>query len=226
MQPEVPKEESKVPDATTQPVIQPQPVEPKEEKQEYEFDDPEIKDNIIKIFEIFEEKAQTLAATKDIQIDIKEPLPNERKMKFEKLPTLLRALDQVPSQEDLEQYKKEFSKQETVNKVSIDVVTLHEVFLIMMRRLKKTDTVEELKNALKLFAVDEEQDKIPNEQFRNALATMGLKFDPETIEKIIKEADTDNDGYVEIDCFASILMGEKKKKKKGGKKKKTKAKAK
>ena len=198
-----------------------QPTELKEEPRKYEFENEDIQKDIEKLFEIFEEKQPPIVAKTDNPTEPpKEPPLNERFMKLDKLLTLLRALDQVPSDKDLELYKAEFDK---YNK---GLISLHDVLTIMTRRLKKTDTEEELIKALQLFATDDEKEKIPNEVFRNALASMGNKFTSDQIENIIKEADTDGDGSVEISDFAKILMSEGKATKRKGKKGKKKKKAK
>ena len=59
-----------------------------------------------------------------------------------------------------------------------------------------------------MFATDDEKEKISNEIFRNALASMGNKFTSDQIESIIKEADTDGDGSMEISDFAKMLMSD------------------
>jgi Ca2+-binding EF-hand superfamily protein len=141
----------------------------------------EIKD----IFEFFDKD-------KDGQIQSKE------------LDVVLRALNLNPTESELKEMINEIDPTQT------GFINLDSVYLIAERKMKDTDTLEELVEALKCFDGDKDG-KITVTDFRYAMTALGEELDEEMVDDMIKEADNDNDGLIDIIEFAKICFNIKEK---------------
>ena len=74
-----------------------------------------------------------------------------------------------------------------------------EEFLDMMaRKLRETDTEEELREAFKVFDMDS-NGYITALELRKVMTNLGEKLSDEEVEEMIKEADVDGDGQVDYE---------------------------
>ncbi|KAG2328045.1 hypothetical protein Bca52824_010773 [Brassica carinata] len=101
----------------------------------------------------------------------------------------------------------------------------------MARKMKDTDSEEELKEAFRVFDKDQ-NGFISAAELRHVMTNLGEKLTDEEVDEMIREADVDGDGQINYDEFVKVMMAnklrkcvtnkiEKRKKEKKTKKKKT-----
>ncbi len=123
----------------------------------------------------------------------------------EDFPTVLRALDQDPTDKEIEEYLATYAKYDQNNKHTIDHAAIHE---IVEKRMRDPDTEEALLDAFnKLLDKD---GKLSNAEFIHYMITRGDPLDEEIVKSYIQYADQDKDGYVEVENFVKLLMSGKK----------------
>ncbi|URE02718.1 hypothetical protein MUK42_19654 [Musa troglodytarum] len=85
-------------------------------------------------------------------------------------------------------------------------VTGHDKFLdLMARKMRDTDSEEELKEAFRVF--DKDQDGfISAAELRHVMTNLGEKLADEEVDEMIREADVDGDGQINYDEFVKIMM--------------------
>ena len=83
-------------------------------------------------------------------------------------------------------------------------VLLHIEFLTMMaRKMKDTDSEEEIREAFKVFDRDN-NGFISAAELRHVMTSIGEKLTDDEVDEMIREADQDGDGR--IDCMVSDLQ--------------------
>merc|ERR1739842_296568 len=73
------------------------------------------------------------------------------------------------------------------------------------RKMKDTDTEEELIEAFKVFDRDG-NGFISAAELRHVMTNLGEKLTDEEVEEMIREADVDGDGQINYDEFVKIMM--------------------
>ncbi|GFP85821.1 calmodulin-like protein 11 [Phtheirospermum japonicum] len=114
---------------------------------------------------------------------------------IEELATVIRSLDQNPSEEEL---------QDMINEVDSDgngTIEFAEFLNLMANKLKETDAEAELKEAFKVFDKDQNGYISANEVMIN----LGEKLTDEEVAQMISEADLDGDGQVNYDEFVKMM---------------------
>ncbi|KAF3627290.1 Calmodulin-3 [Capsicum annuum] len=117
----------------------------------------------------------------------------------EELATVIRSLDQNPTEEEL---------QEMINEVDVDgngTIEFTEFLNLMAKKIKETDGEEELKEAFKVFDKDQ-NGYISATELRHVMINLGEKLTDEEVEQMIREADLDGDGQVNFDEFVKMMM--------------------
>ena len=76
---------------------------------------------------------------------------------------------------------------------------------MMARKMKDTDSEEEIREAFKVFDRDN-NGFISAAELRNVMTSIGEKLTDDEVDEMIKEADQDGDGR--IDCMKSACIGE------------------
>ena len=88
-------------------------------------------------------------------------------------------------------------------------------FLTMMsRKMKDTDSEEEIREAFRVFDKDG-NGLISAAELRHVMTNLGEKLTDEEVDEMIREADTDGDGHVnyegkivdDVCCFSVIATG-------------------
>merc|ERR1712232_546645 len=76
---------------------------------------------------------------------------------------------------------------------------------LMARKMKDTDTEEELIEAFKVFDRDEDG-FISAGELRSSMMNLGEKLTDAEVDEMIREADQDGDGQINYDEFVKMMM--------------------
>ena len=97
-----------------------------------------------------------------------------------------------------------------INEVDADnngTIDFPEFLTMMARKMKDTDSEEEIREAFKVFDRDN-NGFISAAELRHVMTSIGEKLTDDEVDEMIREADQDGDGR--IDClFASVSLHEK-----------------
>ncbi|KAK4361666.1 hypothetical protein RND71_020618 [Anisodus tanguticus] len=118
---------------------------------------------------------------------------------IEELETVIRSLDQNPTEEEL---------CHMISEVDADhdngTMEFTEFLNLISKKMKETDSEEELKEAFKVFDKDQ-NGYISSNDLRHVMINLGEKLTDEEAEQMIKEADLDGDGQVNFDEFVKMM---------------------
>ena len=98
--------------------------------------------------------------------------------------------------------------QDMINEVDADgngTIDFPEFLNLMARKMKDTDSEEELKEAFKVFDKDG-NGFISAAELRHVMTNLGEKLTDEEVDEMIREADVDGDGQVNYDEFVKMMM--------------------
>ncbi|CAK9165025.1 unnamed protein product [Ilex paraguariensis] len=116
----------------------------------------------------------------------------------EELATVIRSLDQNPTEEELQDMISEVDSDGNGN------IDFPEFLNLMAQKMKETDVEEELKEAFKVFDKDE-NGYISANELRHVMINLGEKLTDEEVEQMIREADLDGDGQVDYEEFVKMM---------------------
>ncbi|KAL7009648.1 hypothetical protein EMMF5_000556 [Cystobasidiomycetes sp. EMM_F5] len=114
------------------------------------------------------------------------------------LGTVMRSLGQNPTEAEL---------QDMINEVDTDsngTIDFPEFLTMMARKMKDTDSEEEIKEAFKVFDKDG-NGFISAAELRHVMTNLGEKLSDTEVEEMIREADVDGDGQINYDEFVKML---------------------
>ena len=115
------------------------------------------------------------------------------------LGTVMRALGVNPTVAEL---------QDMINEVDTDgngTVDFPEFCTLMARKMKDTDSEEELKEAFRVFDKDG-NGFISAAELRHIMTNLGEKLTDEEVDEMIREADIDGDGQINYEEFVKVMM--------------------
>ena len=95
-----------------------------------------------------------------------------------------------------------------INEVDADGngnIDFPEFLTMMARKMKDTDSEEEILEAFKVFDKDG-SGFISKAELKYIMANLGEKLSDEEIDEMIREADVDGDGQINYEEFVQILM--------------------
>ena len=115
------------------------------------------------------------------------------------LGTVMRSLGQNPSEEELADMIEE------VDKDGSGTIDFKEFISLMAQKMKETDTEEELIDAFKIFDRDG-NGSISAHELRYVMTSTGEQLSDNEIDEMIREADTDGDGYINYKEFVEMMM--------------------
>mmetsp|Transcript_59623 Transcript_59623/g.105956 ORF Transcript_59623/g.105956 Transcript_59623/m.105956 type:complete len:150 (-) Transcript_59623:72-521(-) len=123
------------------------------------------------------------------------------KLSLKELGKLLSSLGQNPTEAEL----LDMLGGESDYEQRIDFNTF---LFLMSRKLKETDTEEELIEAFKVF--DRDRDGfISAGELRYSMKDLGEKLNDNEVDEMIREADIDGDGLINYDEFVKMMMASK-----------------
>lgn len=106
----------------------------------------------------------------------------------------MRSLGQSPTEAEL---------QDMITEVDANkdgTIDFKEFLNLMAKKMKETDTEEELREAFKVFDKDG-NGFISAAELRHVMTNLGEKLSDQEVDEMIKEADTDGDGQVDYAEF-------------------------
>merc|ERR1712151_1475996 len=95
-----------------------------------------------------------------------------------------------------------------INEVDADgngTIDFPEFLSLMARKMKDSDTEEELIEAFKVFGRDGDG-FISAGELRYSMTNLGEKLSDQEVDEMIREADLDNDGQINYDEFVKMMM--------------------
>ncbi|KAI9071335.1 hypothetical protein K1719_046714 [Acacia pycnantha] len=117
----------------------------------------------------------------------------------QELGIVMRSLGQNPTEAEL---------QDIINEVDADgngAIDFPEFLNLMARKMKDTDSEEELKESFRVFDKDQNGFISPAD-LRHTMTKLGEKLTDEEVEEMIREADVDGDGQINYDEFVKVMM--------------------
>jgi len=115
------------------------------------------------------------------------------------LGTVMRSLGQNPTEAEL---------QDMINEVDVDqngTIDFPEFLAMMAKKMKDTDSEEEIKEAFKVFDKDG-NGFISAAELRHVMTNLGEKLTDEEVDEMIREADIDGDGQINYEEFVKMMM--------------------
>ncbi|NWR79303.1 CALMS protein, partial [Centropus bengalensis] len=114
------------------------------------------------------------------------------------LGTVMRSLGQNPTEAEL---------QDMVGEVDADssgTIDFPEFLSLMARKMRDTDSEEEIREAFRVFDKDG-NGYISAAELRHVMTNLGEKLTDEEVDEMIKEADCNNDGQVNYEEFVRMM---------------------
>ena len=123
------------------------------------------------------------------------------KITVKEFAVIMRALGQSPSEADIRDYARQVSSED-------GLILLDDFLVCMAKQMKKpVDTVEELKEAFRVFDRDG-TGYISTVELRHIMTTLGEKLSEEEANEMMKIADPNNTGKINYDEFAKFLTSQ------------------
>ncbi|KAH6659617.1 hypothetical protein BKA67DRAFT_652842 [Truncatella angustata] len=118
----------------------------------------------------------------------------------EELGAVMKSLGLNPSEQEL---------RDMVDEVDVDKngsIDFDEFLKMMSMKVESTDVEKELKEAFKVFDRDN-SGTISAEELRRVLSSLGENLTDAEIDEMLRSADTNGDGNIDYEEFASIMTG-------------------
>ena len=124
---------------------------------------------------------------------------NKQQSHVSNLSSILKGLDILLSEKELEEAKKVHDPGNT------SYITVQAIIDIASSRLQCTETKEDLVDAMKVFD-DDNDGKLTVEQFKNSLTKYGDKISEDDAEELVTDFDPNNTGFIDIEEFSAVIM--------------------
>ncbi|XP_022334734.1 neo-calmodulin-like [Crassostrea virginica] len=141
--------------------------------------------------------------SKEIKNDFKETFnlfdkDGDGTISTSELAMVMRSLGQNPSDMDLEMMLR------GVDEDGNGSIDFEEFVLMMAKKLERSNTEDEIREAFKLFDTDN-NGFITVAELRNILTDTGEKIRPEEADELIKAIDKDGDGKIDYEEFCRMM---------------------
>ncbi|CAO2166772.1 unnamed protein product [Urochloa humidicola] len=117
----------------------------------------------------------------------------------------MRSLGQNPTEAEL---------QDMINEVDADgngAIDFREFLGLMARRMRDSDSEEELREAFRVFDKDQ-NGFISAAELRHVMANLGERLTDAEVGEMVREADGDGDGRINYDEFVKVMMAKRRNK--------------
>lgn len=111
----------------------------------------------------------------------------------------MRSLGQTPTESELNDLIREIDSN---TDGSID---FPEFLTMMARKMRDSDSQAEIFEAFRVFDKDGDG-KIDKGELKHVLTSIGEKLTEEEVDEMLREADTNNDGVIDIKEFSNLLV--------------------
>jgi len=118
---------------------------------------------------------------------------------YDEMAKAMRSLGQTPSEANVTDMCAE------IDSDGNGTVDIYEFVILMTRQMREEDSLEAVKEAFKMFDLDGD-DFITEKELRQMLTGMGEKLSDEEVTDIIREADTNGDGKIDLEEFIAMMM--------------------
>ncbi|XP_075591055.1 uncharacterized protein LOC142597941 [Dermatophagoides farinae] len=115
------------------------------------------------------------------------------------LGTVMRALGQCPTEAELNELMND------VESNNSGVIDFKDFLQLMVRKMKETDTEEELIEAFQVFD-REGNGYISAQELRHVMTQLGERLTPEEADLMIAEADINQDGLINYEEFVKMML--------------------
>ncbi|ANB13798.1 calmodulin [Sugiyamaella lignohabitans] len=132
----------------------------------------------------------------------RENLTQPGKITTKELGTVMRSLALNPSESELS---------DMIHEVDVDndgTIDFPEFLTMMARKMKDTDSEEEIREAFKVFDRDG-NGFISAAELRHVMTTIGERLTEEEVDEMIREADANGDGHIDYNEFVNLLQNTK-----------------
>ncbi|KAK9913353.1 hypothetical protein M0R45_037171 [Rubus argutus] len=86
---------------------------------------------------------------------------------------------------------------------------------LMARKMRDTESEEELKEAFRVFDKDQ-NGSISADELRHVMTNLGEKLTDEEVDEMVREADVDGDGQINYEEFVKVMMSKRARNQSGG----------
>ncbi|CAN6652031.1 calmodulin [Trichomonascus vanleenenianus] len=127
---------------------------------------------------------------------------NDGQITTKELGVVMRSLGQNPSESELS---------DMINEVDVDndgTIDFPEFLTMMARKMKDTDSDEEIREAFKVFDRDG-NGFISAAELRHVMTSIGETLTDQEVDQMIREADADGDGRINYNEFVDLLQNTK-----------------
>ena len=115
------------------------------------------------------------------------------------LGTVVRAINLNPTESEINEMERK------VDPTQSGQFNLQSLENLIRERGKDTDTLEDIINAIKVFDQDNDG-KIPVEDFKSVMMNMGERMQEAEIMEIISDSELINNNYIQVVDFAKMIM--------------------
>ncbi|GBG86696.1 hypothetical protein CBR_g41759 [Chara braunii] len=117
----------------------------------------------------------------------------------EELGTVVRAIGQNPTKAEIEEWIKE------VDISGTHLIEFREFLNLLTKKAKPNNLEEDLRAGFRVFAKDDPNGQMSVEELKHVLTAIGETLTEEEATEMLKEADADGDGKINMEEFVKMM---------------------